>query len=126
MAGTVKSVALVLLGTALWLQAQAAAELADPMRPPAAALADSSKAEAGTAQAQADAPQPLQALRLQAPQSRALLGGKWLAVGDSVGGARIVSIDQRGVRLRRDGVIETLHLLPSLQPAPGAPQATKP
>lgn len=94
----------------------------DPMRPSGTAALQAAQGLTDPA----NATPALQALRLSAQQPVALISGQWLGLGDSLGGARIVAIDERGVVLRRDGTAELLKLLPNFQSAPGTPTANKP
>ncbi|MHB1527948.1 MAG: hypothetical protein ACYDDA_14250 [Acidiferrobacteraceae bacterium] len=49
---------------------------------------------------------------LVSPMRRtAMINGRRLAVGDRIGRARVVHIDDRGVQLMRDGRIVRLHLI---------------
>jgi len=108
MARTLIALCFLALGLADSAQAGVAG-LADPMKPPATSRPVESTAGASPAAASAAALQ-LQALRLQGPRSLALIQGRWLAIGAAVDDARIISIDERGVRLRRGDVIEQLTL----------------
>ena len=113
MARTLIALTLLVLGTAGTVQAGAAG-LADPMKPPLSNRPVES-ATGSTAAAPAAALQ-LQALRLQGPRSLALIQGRWLAIGASVDEARIISIDERGVRLRRGDAVEQLTLQSAAKP----------
>ncbi len=100
--------------------------LPDPMRPPALQPMASASQPAGNGTVTAPSVKPLQALRLQAARPQALVQGQWVRVGDTVLGAKVMSIDERGVRLRRDSTIELLQLLPSAQLTPGLTPTAKP
>ena len=123
MAGNLKGLTLMILGLACCAAALADSKpMPDPMRP-------SGTAGQAFAQGQTDpisAVPQLQALRLRAQQPTALITGQWLGLGETLGTARIVAIDERGVVLRRDGAVELLKLVPSFQSVPGTPTANKP
>lgn len=97
-------------------QAQA---LTDPMRPPAFAA----PAAAGV---QSWGGEPvLQSTLLSKDRRIAMIDGKPMKVGDRIGSARIVSIDQNTVTLREAKRITVLHLYQGVKvTGPGAANAT--
>jgi hypothetical protein len=123
MVGILRAIGLVVAGLTSCAAALAdSPSMADPMRPSGTAALQSVLGQPDPA----NATPVLQALRLRARQPMALISGQWLGLGDSLGGVRIVAIDERGVVLRRDGTVELLKLLSSYQSAPGTPTANKP
>ncbi|GAB3248899.1 hypothetical protein [Chitinimonas naiadis] len=53
-------------------------------------------------------------IRVRGRDTRAWIDDKPLRIGDSVGDARIVAIDAKGVTLLREGVRERLLLVPAV------------
>lgn len=87
------------------------AQMADPTRPPAMMLATGGDAAPG------DAP----ALRLQSvlvPQGGkpvAVIGGKTVALGDSLGGAKLVRLNEREAVLQGADGVTHLYLTPDVE-----------
>lgn len=110
-----------LAATIAWVLAGSAT--ADPMRPlmvpgktPAAA-----SAPPPSAVRPADAPRPLDRLVAirQDSQGRmqALIGDRWVGVGDTLGTVNVVAILANQVDLKAGKTRSTVHLLPPLQPS---------
>lgn len=99
MAGTLMTKAgLLLLACAA---ASAQAQLADPTRPPAALAASAPASAARPASAPAPKPPELQALRLgRELPPLALIDDKLVRIGDRVGDASVLAINEDGVLLR--------------------------
>jgi hypothetical protein len=83
-------------------------ELQDPMQPPSTTRT-AKDLPLGTA-----TPNPLWAVRSQAGHPQALVHGRWVNVGESALGGMVTSIDESGIHLKRNGVIEHLKLLPEI------------
>lgn len=86
-------------------------ELQDPMRPPAPASARPGASLGGPGAA---ASSPLWAVRFQAGHPQALILGRWVKVGDDALGGTVTAIDESGIHLKKNGVIEHLTLLPEI------------
>lgn len=124
MAGHLRLFAGVWVSMALAGLAQAGDRpIIDPMRPPAVVDPRSNQA---ANDASSGARPHLQALRLRAQKPIALIDGRWMGLGEMLGGARIAAIDEQGVVLRRDGATERLRPLPDLRPVPGTTTANSP
>ncbi|HMX16946.1 MAG TPA: hypothetical protein PKD29_08855 [Rhodocyclaceae bacterium] len=86
---------------------------ADPTRPP-----DAVPALAGEASAE----QGLQSVMIpKSGRARALIGGRWVAVGEKIGESVLVRVRQDGVVLRGPAGTETLALTPSVAKTPVQP-----
>lgn len=103
---------LILLALAS-LSTAAYAQLADPTRPPAAMQATGGDASPGAEAATA--------LRLQSvlvPQGGrpvAVIGGKTVTLGDSVGGAKLVRLNEREAVLQGADGVTHLYLTPDVE-----------
>lgn len=105
---------------------------ADPMRPltsaaEAPAAASASAGTVGRSPAAPDSPRqtgPAETLWAVRQDSQgdwsALLGERWLKVGQRVEQGLVSQINQHGVQLRRGPQLVTLNLLPTLQTSPPA------
>jgi MSHA biogenesis protein MshK len=97
----------------LCLSAVVQAQTADPTRPPTAMLATGSDASPGGEGASV--------LRLQSvllPQGGkpvAVIGGKTVALGDSVGGAKLVRLNEREAVLQGADGVTHLYLTPDVE-----------
>ena len=95
------------------LSAVAQAQMADPTRPPAAMLATGGDASPGGESGAA--------LRLQSvlvPQGGnpvAVIGGKTVGLGDSVGGAKLVRLNEREAVLQGADGVTHLYLTPDVE-----------
>lgn len=88
---------------------------ADPTQPPR-------QPQSATPRAQpALEPLRLQAILRSGGGARAVINGKTLRVGERVDGARLLAIDSRSVRVKRQGRRITLHLLSPLFPGRTTP-----
>ncbi len=87
--------------------------LRDPTRPPAVLLApgDRANAESGPV---------LQSVRLSRGQYTAIVSGKTVKVGDSVGNARVLRIGETEVVLKRGNGLQTLKLFPDVEKRPAS------
>lgn len=102
--------ALLLIAALLWAYAAEAGEVRDPMRPP--------QARAHHARHIARAPLPqLSAIFIRTDasgerikMSKAIVNGRWVRSGDTIGGGRIHSISSSGVRWVRRGKAHQLRL----------------
>jgi len=109
MVGTMRRILLVLA----CLPAVALADMADPTRPPAAMLTAGGDASSGGEAAPA--------LRLQSvllPQGGrpvAVIGGKTVALGGSVGGATLIRLNEREAVLRGADGVTHLYLTPDVE-----------
>lgn len=109
MAGPMKLILLALAS----LSTAAYAQLADPTRPPAAMQATGGDASPGAEAATA--------LRLQSvlvPQGGrpvAVIGGKTVTLGDSVGGAKLVRLNEREAVLQGADGVTHLYLTPDVE-----------
>lgn len=103
---------LILLALAC-LPAMAQAEMADPTRPPAALLIAGGDAASGGEAA------PI--LRLQSVmlphggRPVAVIGGRTVALGDSVGGAKLVRLNEREAVLQGADGVTHLYLTPDVE-----------
>ncbi len=98
---------LALFVTALCISSASAAEqLQDPMRPPGVSAAGIRNAAVSARN------YTLSSTFIARNHKGAIINGRHVQLGDMVGNARIVEILPTEVRLRRDGRITTLHLLP--------------
>jgi hypothetical protein len=91
------------------------AVLTDPMAPPAAlqpvaagALPDEDEAR-------------VSALQLRGARSQALVGGRWVGVGERLPQGVVQSIDERGLRLQAQGQSRLVPLGHALHPPPSPP-----
>lgn len=101
MAGTLMNRAGLLLLTLLLAGAAAQAQMADPTRPPAALAASAPASSARPASAPAPKAPELQALRLgRDMQPLALIDDKLVRIGDRVGDASVLAINEDGVLMR--------------------------
>ncbi|MBL8488815.1 MAG: hypothetical protein JNK22_17250 [Rhodocyclaceae bacterium] len=88
----------------------AQAPLADPTRPP-----DAVPVTAGDASAD----QGLQSVMIpKNGRARALIGGRWVAVGEKIGESTLVRVRQDGVVLKGPAGTETIALTPSVAKTP--------
>ena len=87
--------------------------LRDPTRPPAALYApdDGAKAESGPM---------LQSVRLSRGRYTAIVSGKTVRVGDSLGNARVLRIGETEVVLKTGNGLRTLKLFPDVEKRPAA------
>jgi MSHA biogenesis protein MshK len=102
-----------------------AQDLQDPTRPPSAPVPG---AAAGAATPQDSAGAQLQSVLISPARRLAVIDGQTVALGGSFGEARLVSISESGVVLKRGDALETLRLLPGLEkksPAAAAGRAKK-
>ena len=84
--------------------------LADPTRPP-----DAVPVVAGDA----GADQGLQSVMIpKSGRARALIGGRWVAVGEKIGESTLVRVRQDGVVLKGPAGTETIALTPSVAKTP--------
>lgn len=110
-----------LLLTAMALSAGHDPACADPMRPLAVPGKAPVAASAPTPAASrvSDAPRPLERLIAirQDSQGRmqALIGERWVGVGDTLGAVSVMAIGNNQVDLKTGKVRSTVHLLPPLQ-----------
>ena len=89
--------------------ASLAQALTDPTRPPTEPL----PSDAPTALAPADASKPrLQTILISPTRKLAVIDGRTVALGERFGDARLVSISETAVVLKRGDKTETLRLLP--------------
>ncbi len=87
--------------------------MADPTRPPAAMLATGGDA---SPEAEAVAVQRLQSVLLpQGGRPVAVIGGKTVALGDSVGGAKLVRLNEREAVLQGADGVTHLYLTPDVE-----------
>lgn len=108
--------------------AVAQAQMADPTRPPAAMLAMGGDASPG---AEAAAVSRLQSVLLpQGGRPVAVIGGKTVALGDSIGGAKLVRLNEREAVLQGADGVTHLYLTPDVEKrmivTPGSRKAGKP
>ena len=90
-----------------------AEQLADPTRPPTAAVAP---VAAGDVQPQVDVGPVLQAVTLSKRRKHATINGREVGVGEKFGEAILVKISDSQVMLRNpDGTLETLHMYPQVE-----------
>lgn len=99
---------LIAVAACLLAAAPAAAQLADPTRPPAATHAS------GEAPAAAPAAR-LQSVLIAPGRRLAVIDGRTVKVGETVGGAKVVAISQAEVTLEKGAERETLKLLPGTE-----------
>ncbi|WP_420474193.1 MSHA biogenesis protein MshK [Noviherbaspirillum sp. ST9] len=90
----------------------AAQSLPDPTRPPPAFIEPGATGE--SAAEGSEAPE-LQSILVSKHRRQAVIGGKVVTVGDSVGQAKVVRISEDSVLLRTGKQIETLKLFPDIE-----------
>lgn len=107
MAGPMKP----LLFALLCLPAVAQAQMADPTRPPAAMLATGGDAVSGEVPARR-----LQSVLVpQGGRPVAVIGGQTVALGDSIGGAKLVRLNEREAVLQGADGVTHLYLTPDVE-----------
>lgn len=109
MAGPMRLISLALACFSLGVQAQTA----DPTRPPAAMLATGGDALAGS-----DAAPVLRLQSVLVPQGGrpvAVIAGRTVALGDSVGGAKLVRLNEREAVLQGADGVTHLYLTPDVE-----------
>lgn len=97
------------------------AAVVDPMRPPAQVLQARQ-----TGGVPAPAVLQVQAIKVQNGVASALVAGRWHGVGDTIDGGRVVAIDERGVKLKKNQEMLTLTPWPVAVPAPVSGGVAKP
>jgi len=118
----VAAIGLLAAASLLALPAARAQGLVDPTRPPSASSA------AGTAQDDAPGGAQLQSVLISQRRRLAIISGNTVALGDSVGDAKVVRITETEVVLQRGSETEVLRLFPSVDKQPvkrGAARAQK-
>jgi MSHA biogenesis protein MshK len=109
MAGTMKLILLALAS----LSTAAYAQTADPTRPPAAMLATGGDASPGGEAASAFRLQSV--LVPHGGRPVAVIGGRTVALGDSVGGAKLVRLNEREAVLQGADGVTHLYLTPDVE-----------
>lgn len=103
---------------ALLLSAGSAAQaLTDPTRPPPELMGGMAAAPADTAGAPRT---PLQSILLSSTRKGAIIDGRYVALGGTLGKATLVGITATGVTLKTDRGLEVLQLYPRVETAPDA------
>lgn len=106
--------ALAAMATMAFSAAVGAQALADPTRPPLEFLGAAAGAAPRT---------PLQSILLSSGRKGAIIGGRYVPLGGTYGGARLVQITPTGVALKSDRGLEVLQLYPSME-TPSAASGT--
>ena len=98
------------LALSVALPARAAGALADPTRPP--------PGHAAAGEVPPEPPLVVGSVFLSGRQAYALVDGREVRVGDSLGEGRVARIDERGVWIRLPRGLRLLPLLPAVRKSP--------